>query len=170
MPMKLSCWPIISQRLILKMRITMRFGVWGMGDRVWGLGRVWGKIKIQIMAKINSFKELMVWQEAMNLVEMIYWVTKNYPKEEIYGLTSQTRRAGTSIPANIAEGYGRNNRKEYLHFLGIANGSLTELETHILIAQRIQILTQEETETLITQIQTVGRILTALRKSLTPNP
>jgi hypothetical protein len=64
------------------------------------------------MTKIQSFKDLIVWQEAMNLVEMIYRETKQYPKEEIYGLTSQTRRAAVSIPANIAEGYGRKNRKE----------------------------------------------------------
>ncbi|MCE7921353.1 MAG: four helix bundle protein [Chloroflexi bacterium CFX1] len=122
------------------------------------------------MAKINSFKELMAWQEAMNLAETIYRITKPYPREELFGLTSQTRRAATSIPANIAEGYGRNSRKEYLQFLAIANGSLNELETHLLIAHRIRYLEAEQLAQAISQVQTVGRILTALRKSLALPP
>ena len=116
---------------------------------------------------IKTFKDLTVWQETMNLVEMIYLQTRNFPKEEMYGLTSQVRRAAVSIPANIAEGNGRKNRKEYLHFLSIANGSMTELETHLLIAERLKFLTKETAEQLQTQLQSVGRLLTALRKSLT---
>ncbi|MDR2968328.1 MAG: four helix bundle protein [Tannerellaceae bacterium] len=122
------------------------------------------------MPKIQSFKELQVWQEAMNLTEMVYMETKTFPKEEIYGLTSQTRRAAVSIPANIAEGYGRKNRAEYLHFLSIANGSLTELETHLLIATRINYLPHQRMELLQNQLNLVGRLLTALRKALTPIP
>ncbi|NUQ24434.1 MAG: four helix bundle protein [Saprospiraceae bacterium] len=118
------------------------------------------------MQKIQSFKELIVWQEAMNLLEMVYLNTQTFPKEEMYGLTSQTRRAAVSIPANIAEGYGRKNRKEYLHFLSIANGSLTELETHLLIAQRIKYLNQQHMDLIQEQLNSVGRLLTALRKSL----
>jgi four helix bundle protein len=120
-------------------------------------------------AKISSFKELRVWQEAMNLVELVYQVTKLYPKEEMFGLSSQTRRAAVSIPANIAEGYGRGTRKDYLHFLTIANGSLLELETHLLIAQRLY-LPSETMQPTLNQLQTVGKILTALRKSLSPPP
>lgn len=120
-------------------------------------------------AKISSFKELRVWQEAMNLVELVYQVTKLYPKEERFGLSSQTRRAAVSIPANIAEGYGRGTRKDYLHFLTIANGSLLELETHLLIAQRLY-LPSETMQPTLNQLQTVGKILTALRKSLSPPP
>jgi four helix bundle protein len=86
---------------------------------------------------IKSFKELTVWQEAMNLVEMVYQQTIILPKTEMYGLTSQIRRAAVSIPANIAEGNGRRSRKEYLQFLSIANGSIMELETHILISEQL---------------------------------
>ena len=119
---------------------------------------------------IKTFKDLLVWQEAMNLVEMVYLQTKNFPKEEMYGLTSQIRRAAVSISANIAEGNGRKSRKEYLHFLSIANGSLTELETHILIAERLNYLPKEISEQIQTQLKLVGRLLNALRKSLIPGP
>ena len=126
------------------------------------------------MGKIQSFKELTVWQEAMSLVEMVYIETRNYPKEEVYGLTSQTRRAAVSIPANIAEGYGRANRKEYLHFLSIASGSLAELETHLLLATRIKFINGQDMDVFQHQLNSVGRLLNALRKSLaipqTPNP
>ena len=118
---------------------------------------------------IKTFKDLIVWQEAMNLVEMDYLQTRTFPKEEMYGLTSQMRRSAVSIPANIAEGNGRKSRNEYLQFLSVANGSLTELETHILIAERLNFLTKEVTEQIQTQVKTVGRLLTALRKSLTHN-
>jgi four helix bundle protein len=119
---------------------------------------------------IQSFKELTVWQEAMNLVEMVYQQTMTLPKTEMYGLTSQIRRAAVSIPANIAEGNGRKNRNEYLHFLSIANGSITELETHILIIERLKFITSEVSEQLQNQLNTVGRLLSALRKSLVPSP
>jgi four helix bundle protein len=119
---------------------------------------------------IRTFKDLTVWQEAMNLVEMIYRQTKNFPKEEMYGMTSQIRRAAVSIPANIAEGNGRKSRKEYLQFLSIANGSVSELDTHLLIAERLNFLPKEIAEPLQTQLQSVGRLLSALRKSLIPSP
>ena len=119
---------------------------------------------------VKTFKDLVVWQEAMNLVEMIYLQTKTFPKEEMYGLTSQIRMAAVSIPANIAEGNGRKSRKEYLQFLSVANGSMTELETHILIAQRLNFLTKEKTEKIQIQLESVGRLLSALRKSLVPSP
>jgi len=119
---------------------------------------------------IKSFKELTVWQEAMNLVEMVYLQTTTLPKTEMYGLTSQIRRAAVSIPANIAEGNGRKSRNEYLHFLAIANGSITELETHILIAERLNFITSEISEQLQNQLNSVGRLLSALRKSLVPVP
>ncbi|MDR0495146.1 MAG: four helix bundle protein [Treponema sp.] len=119
---------------------------------------------------IKSFRDLTVWQEAMNLVEMVYLQTRTFPKEEIYGLTSQIRRAAVSVPANIAEGNGRKSRKEYLHFLAIARGSIAELETHLLIAERLNMLTKEVSDQLQKQLQSVGRLLLALRKSLAPNP
>jgi four helix bundle protein len=119
---------------------------------------------------IKTFKDLMVWQQAMNLVEMIYLQTKTFPKEEMYGLTSQIRRASVSIPANIAEGNGRKSKKENLQFLSVDNGSMTELETHLLIAERLGFLAKEKAEQLQTQLQSVGRLLSALRKSLAPIP
>jgi len=119
---------------------------------------------------LTTFKDLVVWQEAMKLVEMVYQQTRNFPKEEIYGLTIQMRKAAVSIPANIAEGYGRRSRKEYLHFLSVANGSEAELETHILIAERLCFLTKEQTEQVQAQLQSVGKLLSALRKSLHPLP
>ena len=123
---------------------------------------------------IQTFKDLTAWQEAMNLAETVYVQTKNFPKEELYGIVSQIRRAVVSIPANIAEGYGRKNRAEYLNFLSIANGSLTETETHLLLSKRINYLTEAQMDELQKQLNTVGKLLTALRKSLaiskTPYP
>ena len=94
--------------------------------------------------KITSFKDLIVWQKAMLLCEIVYLVTQNYPKQEQYGLTSQTRRSCVSIPSNIAEGFLRGHKKEYVHFLRIAFGSGAELETQLLIALKIGCLNQIE--------------------------
>lgn len=120
------------------------------------------------MGEVHSFRDLRVWQEAMNLTEMVYMATRHFPKEEMYGLTSQMRRSAVSVPSNIAEGNGRKNRGEYRQFLGIANGSLLELQTQIEIAQRVELLDIAEAKTLLNQCETVGRLLTALRKSLSP--
>ncbi|MDP2362551.1 MAG: four helix bundle protein [Ignavibacteria bacterium] len=119
------------------------------------------------MSKIQSCRDLIVWKEAMNPIEMIYKATLNYPKTEIFGLTSQTRRAAVSIAANIAEGYGRSHRKEYLNHLSIAKGSLLEVETHLLIANRIGYITRETLLPIWELSQTVGKLLSALQKSLT---
>ncbi|MDR2490683.1 MAG: four helix bundle protein [Spirochaetaceae bacterium] len=118
----------------------------------------------------KTHKDLIVWQEAMNLIEMIYRETKLFPKEEMYGMVSQMRRSAVSVAANIAEGNGRRSRREYHHFLEIANGSLLELETHILIAERVLLLQSEASEQLQTQLRLVGRLLGGLMKSLTQNP
>lgn len=87
--------------------------------------------------KINSYKDLIVWQKAMELVVKVYELTDKFPKEEIYGLTSQMRRAAISIPSNIAEGTCRGTRKDYRQFLLIAYGSCSELETQLEIAKRL---------------------------------
>jgi four helix bundle protein len=84
---------------------------------------------------LKSYKDLIVWQKSIKLVKNIYNLTNQFPKDEIYGLNSQMRRAAVSIPSNIAEGYSRKNTKEYAHFLRIAYGSSTELETQIIIAK-----------------------------------
>src|SRR5262245_57340893 len=90
-------------------------------------------------SEVQSHKDLVVWQQAIDLAVAVYKVTKNWPKDELYGLTAQALRAATSVAANIAEGYGRENRGSYQQFLRIAQGSLKELETHLTIAQRVGI-------------------------------
>lgn len=86
---------------------------------------------------VKSYKDLIVWQKAMDLVEMVYQVTKGFPKEELYGLTNQLRRAAVSVPSNIAEGQARRSTAEFRNFLSIARGSLAEVETQLLIAERL---------------------------------
>lgn len=86
---------------------------------------------------MNNFKELIVWQKSIDFSIKIYEITNGFPKEEIYGLSSQIRRCVVSIPSNIAEGAGRNSKKEFSHFLSIALGSSFELETQLILAQHI---------------------------------
>ena len=118
------------------------------------------------MGEIRSYQDLLVWQQAMELVACIYRISRGWPKDELYGLTSQTRRAASSIPANIAEGYGRENLGSYLQFLKIAQGSLKELETHLLIAERAEIVKKSEIATLLAQSESVGKLLRALMRKL----
>ena len=94
------------------------------------------------MDQINSYRDLKVRQRAMDLTQLIYELTRSYPGEERFGLTAQTRRAATSVPANVAEGYGRSSKGAYLNFLRIAQGSLKETETHLLIAVRVGLTTE----------------------------
>ena len=86
---------------------------------------------------VRNYSELIAWQKAMDLVAMVYASTKTFPKEELYGLTNQLRRAAVSVPSNIAEGQGRKSRNEFVRYLSIAHGSLCEVETQILIAERL---------------------------------
>lgn len=120
--------------------------------------------------QIQSYRELKVWQEGMNLAEQCYCTTRSFPKDELYGMTSQIRRAAASIPANIAEGYGRHTRPQYLQFLYISQGSLRELETHLLLSQRVELGSSDEIGNLLNQCGTVGRLLSALIKSLKTKP
>jgi four helix bundle protein len=114
----------------------------------------------------RSYQDLLVWQQAMDLVAEIYSTTRTWPKEELFGLTSQVRRAATSIPANIAEGYGREHRGSYLQFLRIAQGSLKELETHLMIAKRIDLAPTEKIATLLQRAESVGKLLRLLLRKL----
>ena len=93
---------------------------------------------------IRSHKDLKVWQESISLVEDIYQLTSKFPKEELFGLTSQMRRASISVPSNIAEGAGRNGRSEFTRFLYIALGSLSELETQLEIAIRLKFINENK--------------------------
>ena len=112
----------------------------------------------------RSHRDLLAWQEAMQLVEDVYAITRTFPKEELFGLTSQLRRAAVSIPANIAEGAARNGSKELLQFLGIASGSLSEVDTLIEIAWRQNYIA--EANALFEQIQRVTSLLLGLRESV----
>ncbi|HVS21904.1 MAG TPA: four helix bundle protein [Pyrinomonadaceae bacterium] len=115
---------------------------------------------------LKSYRELNVWQKGINLVVESYRFSAAFPKAEVYGLTSQIRRAAVSIPANIAEGYGRGSRKEYLQFLIVAQGSLKELETHFIIAERLRYATQAQSQRLLTQTDEIGRMLGSLIRKL----
>ncbi len=115
---------------------------------------------------MKSYKELGVWRKAVSLALDVYKLTSHFPDSEKFGLTSQIRRAATSIPANIAEGWGRGSTKEYVQFLLVARGSLMELETHLIIGQKLQYLNQEQLAVVQQQIQEVGKMLNGLVQSL----
>ena len=116
--------------------------------------------------KVKNYQELIVWQKAMDLVEDVYKASRNFPREEIYALTSQVRRAAVSIPSNIAEGQGRRTTSDFVRHLSIAYGSLREVETQILIAIRLRYLTQRNTEEVMKLAGEVGRLLNGLMNSL----
>jgi four helix bundle protein len=112
---------------------------------------------------MKGHKDLIVWQRAMDLVVEIYRLTARFPKDELYALTSQLRRAAVSVPSNIAEGCGRNSRKELHQFLGHARGSLAEVETQILIANKLNYVSVEVTGPLLHRAGKLGRMLTGLK-------
>ncbi|MGO8816539.1 MAG: four helix bundle protein [Terriglobia bacterium] len=113
----------------------------------------------------KGYRDLKVWQKSMDLVVESYRLAKFLPKSETFGLTSQIQRAAVSIPANIAEGHGREHLGDYLRYLSIANGSLMELETHILIMQRLYTI-GSEAQTALVMTDELGRMLSGLTKSL----
>jgi four helix bundle protein len=115
---------------------------------------------------VSSYRDLKVWQKAMDLVVECYRLAKLLPTHETYGLAGQIRRAAVSVPANIAEGHGRESLNEYLHHLSIANGSLMELQTHLEIAERLAYLAKAELMTASTLTADVGKMLNGLTKSL----
>jgi four helix bundle protein len=114
---------------------------------------------------MSSFRDLVAWQKAMDLVESAYAVTREFPSEERYGLIAQIRRSAVSIPANIAEGHGRMTTKDWQHFLAQARGSALELETELLIAARLGIAQRARLEEVIERAQEVGRIINGLLNS-----
>ncbi len=116
--------------------------------------------------KIESYRDFLVWQKAVDLVVQCYRLTKRLPAAEIYGLSSQIHRATVSIPANIAEGHGRKHLGEYLQHLAVANGSLKELETHLLVATRLSYLSESETQPTMALAEEVGRMLAGLMGKL----
>jgi four helix bundle protein len=114
----------------------------------------------------KNYRDLIVWQKSVDLSIAVYRVTKGFPKEELYALSSQLRRAAVSIPSNIAEGQGRHSKKDFAHFLSIAYGSLREIETQIHIAMRLGYIRSETESDLQNLCGEVGRLLNALIKSL----
>ena len=113
----------------------------------------------------GTYQDLKVWQLAMDMVIQVYRCTGSFPKQEIYGLTSQMRRSAVSVPSNIAEGKGRFSRKELVHYLFQARGSLLELETQILIGRKLEYLDDVEGKRLIALTSEVGRLLNGLVNS-----
>ena len=118
------------------------------------------------MSAIKSYRDLTVWQDAMDLAESLYRVTSPFPKEEMFGLTSQIRRAAASVAANIAEGHGRERTQSFIQFLRQSQGSLKELETHLLLAERVGRLEAGNLTPLLDQCESLGKRLRALIRSL----
>ena len=116
---------------------------------------------------MESYRDLLVWQRGMDLAAEVYRLSGCWPKEEMYGLTSQARRAAVSVPANIAEGYGRQSTTSYAQFLKIARGSLKELETHLLLAQRVGVSPTGGCDAALALAEETGRMLGGLLRSLT---
>jgi four helix bundle protein len=107
-----------------------------------------------------------VWQRAMDLAVESYELTKNFPREEVYGLTSQIRRAATSVPANIAEGHGRHATGVYVQHLKIAQGSLKELETHLILSSRLGLVSRDRIQVAMTISEEIGKMMRSLIRSL----
>jgi four helix bundle protein len=110
----------------------------------------------------QSYRQLVAWQKAMQFVKEIYRITRSFPNDEMYGLTSQLRRATVSVPSNIAEGQARYSRREFYHFLTLARGSLAEIETQIEIAASLEYLTSADARLLSARAAELGRILNGL--------
>jgi four helix bundle protein len=117
--------------------------------------------------EIKSFRDLIIWQRGIYLVKEVYKETMNFPREEMYGLTNQIRRAAISIPSNVSEGHIRQHRAEFRQFLNIALGSLAELETQIIISRELNYISNEKTENLIDQMNSLSKMIRSLRKKLT---
>jgi len=116
--------------------------------------------------KINTYRELVVWQRAMQLVEDTYKATRDFPREERYGLCSQLQRSAISIPSNIAEGHERRSTAEFLRFMAFALGSIAEVETQVLLAQRLNYLPEAGTARLLDQADQLGRMMRAMHRTL----
>jgi four helix bundle protein len=107
-----------------------------------------------------------VWQDAMTLAESCYRLTRQFPRDELFGLTSQIRRSAGSVPANIAEGHGRDNTGNFVQHLRVAQGSLKELETHLILAERVGILPSQDLQAALAPCESLGKMVRALIRSL----
>jgi len=115
---------------------------------------------------IRSYRDLRIWQDAMDLAEMGYKLTRTFPREEMFGLAAQIRRAAASIPANIAEGHGRENTQFFIQYLRIAQGSIKELETHLMLAERVGVLGKGSIEEPLRASESLGKMVRLLIRSL----
>ena len=115
---------------------------------------------------IKSYKDLEVWQKAIMLAEDCYRATAEFPREEMYGMTSQIRRAAVSIPANIAEGYGRDQTGSFIQFLRIAQGSAREVETHLILSGRIRLLRDDVRDRLLDECESISKMLRSMIRAL----
>ena len=123
----------------------------------------------EVAGKIKSLKDLRIWQKGIQLVEDVYAVSGNFPKEEIYGLQSQLRRSAVSIPSNIAEGFARLHNKEYRNFLYICLGSCAELTTQIIIASRLKYIERTKADAILSRIDEISKMTMSLIKKLNVN-
>jgi four helix bundle protein len=136
-------------------------GQWAVGSRQWhGIG------SIHCAMPSRNYQDLIAWQKAMTLAESVYTATSAMPHEERFGLTAQMRRAAIGIPANIAEGEGRRTDGEFVNQLSVAHGSVRELETHVMLADRLRFIEAEVTAPLLLQLGEVGRLINGLARSL----
>ncbi len=121
------------------------------------------------MNNIRTYKDLLIWQKGIILVVKVYKLVKDFPKEELYSLTNQIKRASVSVPSNISEGYGRNTDKYFSHFLDIARGSLYELETQIIISRELEFITNFELyDEILSIITEESKMINAFSKTLQP--
>ncbi|CZT34884.1 four helix bundle protein [Rhizobium sp. 9140] len=116
--------------------------------------------------EIKSYRDLRVWQAAIDLSVECYTLTNDFPKSEIYGMASQMRRSSVSVAANIAEGYGRNSRGSFVQFLKVAQGSLKELETHLIICQRVGLMDAYASEEMLKQCEENGKMISGLIRAV----
>jgi four helix bundle protein len=119
---------------------------------------------------VRSYRDLIVWQRAMDVAVAVYELSRTWPRDELFGMTSQSRRAAASVAANIAEGYGRATKLSYISFLRIAQGSLKELETHLILAIRVGIAAEQPTDDILQQTNAIGRMLHSLMAKLRDHP
>lgn len=115
---------------------------------------------------IKTYQDLIVWQKSIDLVKDCYGLTETFPQREIYGLSQQLRRAAVSVPSNIAEGNGRESRKDYIHFLNISRGSLKEVETQLIISEKLGFIQRIQLADILKKTGEIGRMLNSLIRSL----
>ena len=123
-----------------------------------------------LSSAINSYKDLLVWKASVEMAVDCYSATKALPRSETYGMISQIRRSAASIAANIAEGHGRENTGSFVQFLRMAQGSLKELETHLVICERVGLMHELETKKLLGQADEIGRMMRSMIRSLQQKP